>query len=126
MALKEDVRIDGIKVGMLGNSEIIKAVIRFLDEDWESRPKVIIDPVMISSSGFKLLDDEGIELLITELFKRAFLITPNLDEAEFILKRKIVDLEDAKKAVLLFREMGIDNVLLKGGHLDGAPTDILM
>ena len=78
---------------------------------------IILDPVMVAKGGQSLLDSESIENLKKELFPKSFLITPNLPEAEKILKKEIKTTRDMESNIELFNDARIKNVLLKGGHL---------
>lgn len=120
----EDIKVDAIKIGMVSKIESIKAIGQALREAKEL-PPVIVDPVMISKSGFKLLSDDAKDTLIEELFPIAALITPNLPEAEEILGIKISNLEEMKEAVVMLKGMGPKYVLVKGGHLEDDATDLL-
>lgn len=120
----EDIRVDAVKIGMVSKIESIKAIARALKKV-EHLPSVILDPVMVSKSGFKLLSDDAKETLINELFGLSTMITPNLPEAEEILDRKIENLDQMKKACLDLKKLGPKYVLIKGGHLEGEATDLL-
>jgi hydroxymethylpyrimidine/phosphomethylpyrimidine kinase len=118
-------RIGAIKTGMLYNAEIIAAVADFLEDNPDI--PVVVDPVMVATSGAMLLRESAVEALQLKLLPRATLITPNLDEAGILLGRRARtagDLEEAARD--LAQTIGVA-VLLKGGHLDGAGeiTDIL-
>ena len=81
-------------------------------------PVVVLDPVMVATSGAKLLADDALEALRTRLLPMADLLTPNIPEAELLIGRRIADGDDARAAIALLRGMGARAVLLKGGHLD--------
>ena len=85
---------------------------------------MVIDPVMISKSGYHLLQPEAEQVLVTELLPLATVATPNIPEAEAILQRKIVELADMEKAARDIHALGPRNVLLKGGHRIGDATDV--
>lgn len=123
-AIFEDIRVDAIKIGMVSQIESIKAISKGLKKV-ENLPAVVLDPVMISKSGFNLLSKDAKETLVKELFSLATLVTPNLPEAEDILGIEIKTLEDMKQAALKLKELGPKYVLVKGGHLDGEATDLL-
>lgn len=120
----EDIKVDAIKIGMVSKIESIKAIGKALREVKEL-PPVVLDPVMISKSGFKLLSVDAKETLIKELFPLATLITPNLPEAEEIIGCEIKTLDDMKEAAVKLKELGVKYVLVKGGHLEDDATDIL-
>ena len=118
-----DIRPDAVKVGMLGREEIVLAVAERLA--FYQAQRVVIDPVMVSTSGRRLLDERAVLLLRKRLFPLAYLITPNLPEAEELCGfpvRKKSDMERAARQ--LFEESGAA-VLLKGGHLDAGADDLL-
>lgn len=122
-AIFTDIEVDGVKIGMVSQVETIKIIAEKLEQ---YVPKnVVLDPVMVSKSGFFLLNPEAEEILIKELIPLATLITPNLPEAEVITGMKISTIEQMKKAAIAIYEMGAKNVLVKGGHLEDDSTDIL-
>lgn len=86
---------------------------------------IVLDPVMISKSGFKLLKDEAVDCLIKYLLPICTLITPNIHEASLLSKIDIKCIEDMKTACKSIYDLGVGNVLIKGGHLEGEAVDIL-
>jgi hydroxymethylpyrimidine/phosphomethylpyrimidine kinase len=107
-----------VKTGMLYSAEIIRAVARFFQRD--NRPPLIVDPVMVSTSGARLLQPAAIECLRHELLPLAELITPNLPEAEVLVDRKLRSVEDLRWAAKeIHRRFGC-GALVKGGHLGNA------
>jgi hydroxymethylpyrimidine/phosphomethylpyrimidine kinase len=117
----DDLDVVAVKTGMLPTKEVIEAVAQLIDENHPTH--FIVDPVVRSTSGFDLIDDEALAVLCETLFPLATLITPNLPEAERISGLPIGSANNAAKAVAKMREMGATNILLKGGHaMDG--TDI--
>ncbi|SHH47367.1 hydroxymethylpyrimidine/phosphomethylpyrimidine kinase [Clostridium collagenovorans DSM 3089] len=120
----DDIEVNAVKIGMVSKIESIKAIGESL-RAIKNLPPVVLDPVMVSKSGFKLLSEDAKETLIKELIPIADLITPNLPEAEELLNRKIENLEEMKEAALLLKAMGPKAVLVKGGHLKEKATDLL-
>lgn len=114
-AVFEDIKIDAVKIGMINTIEAAEVIAEILDRFQPAF--VVFDPVMVSTSGSKLIQDETIEVLWKELFPRATLITPNLDEAQILANRKIENVEDMMKASQEMIDGGCQGVLLKGGHL---------
>lgn len=112
----EDIKFDAIKIGMLGTKDIIEEVASNLDEYAKKTP-LVLDPVMVSTSKDLLLKQDAIKTLKTKLIPKAFIITPNSDEAEVLSGIKIKNISDMKKAALIIKELGARNVLIKGGHL---------
>lgn len=110
-----------VKTGMLYSTEIIRVVADFFGNPQSAigNRQVIVDPVMISTSGVKLLKSSAVNLLKRELLPRATLITPNLDEARFLLGRDLNKLEDLRAAAKEFYERFGCAALVKGGHLRG-------
>ncbi|MFX1573801.1 MAG: bifunctional hydroxymethylpyrimidine kinase/phosphomethylpyrimidine kinase [Promethearchaeota archaeon] len=112
-----DIGADAWKTGMLANAEIIRIIadrarkynIEFL----------IVDPVMVAKSGDPLLKSESKEVLISELLPLAYVLTPNLYEAQVLTGVDIKDLDDARKAAKIIYDRGAQNVIIKGGHLPG-------
>lgn len=121
----EDFRVAGLKTGMLPTREVISEVARLLRETSLCEVGAIIDPVVRSTSGFDLIDDDALAALKSELLPLARLITPNLPEAERITGLEIKTEADMRRAASLMREMGARAVLVKGGHLTGDAVDLL-
>lgn len=119
----KDIRPDAVKVGMVSNSKIIGAIAKKLTE--YKAENIVVDPVMISTSGSKLLSDEAIEALITKLIPLATVITPNIPEAGVLCGFEIKNEEGMIKAAEKISEKLKGAILVKGGHLKGYATDIL-
>jgi len=125
-AVFADIRVDAVKIGMLADAATVRAVVDALDR-W-APPVVVLDPVMVATSGDRLLTAEAIEVLRSELLPRVDLITPNTAEAAVLLDEPEVSDPAAlsTQAGHLLR-LGCPLVLLKGGHLTGAQsTDVLV
>jgi len=122
-AVFEDIRVDGVKVGMLSNIGAIKTVAAKLARYRPPRP--VIDPVMIAKGGCALMREDALDTLIHDILPLAYLLTPNIPEAETITGLKIVNVGDMRKAAVSLHRMGARNVLIKGGHLEGDAEDIL-
>jgi len=117
-AIFDDMPVDAVKIGMLGSPEIIDAVASALNT--HKPVHVVVDPVMVSSSGRRLLSRQAIEVMIADIFPLASLLTPNLDEAAVLLDEPVLqDQGGMEKCVAKIARMGVANVLLKGGHLKG-------
>lgn len=114
--LVEDFRIAGAKTGMLPTRGIITEVARLFRET-KLLPAPVVDPVIRSTSGYNLIDDDALQSLITEMMPLARLITPNIPEAERITGLTIEDEDGMRRAARALREMGARAVLIKGGHL---------
>jgi len=112
----KDIKPDVIKIGMLHSSEVILSVIRALKK--VKTKKIILDPVMVAKGGFKLINEKAIKTLREKLMKKAYLITPNIPEAEVLTKTKIKNLEGMIHAANILLELGVKNVLVKGGHIN--------
>lgn len=121
-AIFKDIVVDAVKVGMVSNSEIIKRIRDSL-KAWQA-PIVVVDPVMVSKSGHHLLQPEAKDALIQELLPIATILTPNIPEAEVILNRKIITVEDMEIAARDIIKLGPASVLVKGGHLEGDAIDV--
>jgi len=111
----EDFRIGAVKLGMLADAVLVHAVADAL-ERWRP-PHIVLDPVMVATSGAKLLNDDALDALRERLFPLASIATPNIPEAELLLGRSIASAEQADAAVPALRRLGSRAVLLKGGHL---------
>ena len=116
-AVIEDIGVDAVKIGMLHSPEIVQAVANAIDR--HALPHVVLDPVMVATSGAVLIDSPAIAALVRELFGRAVLVTPNLDEASLLMGRTLANEEDMQAAALELLARGARAVLLKGGHLAG-------
>jgi len=114
----DDFDIRAVKLGMLATAEVIDTVAALLDAHRDV--PLVLDPVMVATSGAKLLADEALDALRTRLFPRATIATPNLPEAELLLGRKIDSVEAMHAACADLLALGTRSVLLKGGHLAGA------
>lgn len=118
-----DIGVDAVKTGMLSNAATISRVSSDLKD--LGLEKVVVDPVMIAKSGHRLLKADAIEALVSQLFPRALVITPNLDEAEVLTGIRIECADDMKRAATKLKELVPGYVLVKGGHLPGNPMDLL-
>ena len=122
-AIFDDIRVDAVKIGMVSRPETIEVIAKTLKK--YTLPPLVIDPVMISKSGYDLLQPEAKKALIEILLPMATIITPNLPEAEVIVGYKIQTLDDMKKAAIDLHKLGCHYVLVKGGHLVNDATDVL-
>ena len=116
-AVLEDIGVDAVKIGMLHSPEIVHAVASAIDR--HALPHVVLDPVMVATSGAVLIDNPAIAALVRELFGRAVLVTPNLDEASLLVGRTLASEADMQAAALELLAKGARAVLIKGGHLAG-------
>jgi hydroxymethylpyrimidine kinase/phosphomethylpyrimidine kinase len=112
--IAEDFMIAALKTGMLPNSEIIEETARFIKKN--NLTNFVVDPVVRSTSGFDLISDAALKILIEELFPLSIIVTPNLPEAERIADLKIQNTDDIKRAAKIMQDFGAKNVLIKGGH----------
>ena len=122
-AVLSDIGVDGAKTGMLLNQETVQAVAEKFQGS--AIQHLVVDPVMVSSGGDILLEEKAIGLFVEKLIPMAGLLTPNLSEAEKLSGITIESIEDMKKAAFRIRELGCRAVLIKGGHLEGEPVDLL-
>jgi hydroxymethylpyrimidine/phosphomethylpyrimidine kinase len=114
-AVMTDFGAHAAKTGMLANAAIVEAVAAAVNE--LEVPFLVVDPVMIAKSGDRLIDDEAVGSLKTELLRQAFLVTPNIPEAEALSGVRIQDDEDRREAARRIAAIGATAVLIKGGHL---------
>lgn len=117
-----DFRITAVKLGMLANAAVITAVAEALEH--YRPPHLVVDPVMISTSGARLLEAGALEAVRTRLMPLASLVTPNLPEAELLLGHPIIDLDAMHAAAAELRADGAAAVLLKGGHLEDGGSEV--
>ena len=120
-----DLNVAAVKTGMLGDAEMINTV---ADELERRRPsKIVVDPVMISKSGFPLIAEEAVETFKRRMIPLATVITPNTHEAERLTGVSVETIEEATRAGQALLELGASAALVKGGHLEEAPgTDVLV
>jgi hydroxymethylpyrimidine/phosphomethylpyrimidine kinase len=125
-AVASDLRVAVVKTGMLGGADVVAAVADGITRHG-LRP-VVVDPVMISKSGFPLLPPEAIQAVKDRLIPLADLVTPNAHEAAALAGFPVETLGDARRAAAAIRALGPRAVLVKGGHLDGEPdaVDVLL
>ena len=118
-----DIGTDAVKIGMLSGRAMIEMVAEKVRE--HRLHPLVVDPVILASSGARLLQSEALGALKTHLLPLATVLTPNLDEAEALSGRKVQNTSQMKQAARAIAELGVENVVIKGGHLQGAPVDVL-
>ena len=124
-AVLEDIGVNAVKIGMLHSPDIVRVVAEAIDR--HALPCVVLDPVMVATSGAVLIDNLAIAALVRELFGRAVLVTPNLDEAAMLVGRPLDSEQAMEVAAHELLGLGARAVLLKGGHLAGdVVSDLLV
>jgi hydroxymethylpyrimidine/phosphomethylpyrimidine kinase len=118
-----DIGCDAVKTGMLANTAIVEAVAAVISG--RRLAPLVVDPVMIAKSGAPLLKPDAIEALKTKLLPLATVVTPNLHEAGALTGSEIKTLAQMKEAARAIRELGPENVVVKGGHLEDVAADVL-
>jgi hydroxymethylpyrimidine/phosphomethylpyrimidine kinase len=113
-AVAGDMAIHATKTGMLATAAIVEAVVAAIEE--LELPLVVVDPVMVSTSGRRLLDDDGVSALTTKLLPLARVVTPNLPEAEALAGRRITSPASARDAARRIVDLGAAAVIITGGH----------
>ena len=113
-----DIGADALKTGMLLTAGAVGAVAKKIRQ--YDLKNVVIDPVMVAKGGRHLMQDGARLAMIKKLLPQATVITPNIPEAEFLSNMQIRSLADMKKAAVIIRETGVQNVVIKGGHLPGS------
>ncbi|RZJ56383.1 MAG: bifunctional hydroxymethylpyrimidine kinase/phosphomethylpyrimidine kinase [Acidovorax sp.] len=116
-AVVQDIGVDAVKIGMLHSPEVVRVVADAIRT--YQLPHVVLDPVMVATSGDRLIAQETVAVLVQELFPLAEVITPNLDEAGWLLGRTIEGVDALQGAVDDLLALGAPAALLKGGHLPG-------
>lgn len=116
-AVVEDIGVDAVKIGMLHAPEVVQVVADAIRR--YQLPNVVLDPVMVATSGDRLIAAETVDVLVRGLFPLAQVVTPNLDEAALLLGRPIAGIDDLDAAAQALRALGAPAALLKGGHLPG-------
>jgi len=122
-AVATDIGIDAAKTGMLAGSEIIRVVAEKIRR--YGIEKLVVDPVMVAKGGMSLIREEAKQTLVQELIPLAFVLTPNIPEAEVLSGIRIATLEEMKKAAQIILDLGARHVVVKGGHLTGDAVDLL-
>ncbi|MGH2570759.1 MAG: bifunctional hydroxymethylpyrimidine kinase/phosphomethylpyrimidine kinase, partial [bacterium] len=123
-AVLRDAPHAAVKTGMLATAAIVGAVVAELRE--RGPRSLVVDPVLVSSSGFPLLESDAIDALQDRLVPLATVLTPNLPEAERLSGVAIRTAEDAERAAVALRRLGAASVVVTGGHFAGAPIDVLV
>ena len=118
-----DIYPDAVKIGMVSSGALLHVIAEKLQE-YKAR-NIVVDPVMIATSGARLISEEAVEVLKNSLLPMAALVTPNIPEAEVLSGRKIVTSEDMIKAAALIGETYHCAVLCKGGHQLNDANDLL-
>lgn len=118
-AIFDDIYPDAIKIGMVHNTTLVNIIADFL-KDYTG--KIVFDPVMVSTSGHRLIDEDTIAACIEKLFPLVDIITPNLDEVAVLVGNKVASIKQMEAAGKYLLNMGCQSVLVKGGHLD---SDVL-
>ena len=116
-AVTGDFGADAVKIGMLANAAIVEAIVaavRALE-----LPQVVVDPVMVAKGGDRLIDDEAVAALRSELLAVAHVVTPNVPEAEVLADTRVRSIDDMRVAAERILRLGPRVVLVKGGHLEG-------
>lgn len=117
-AVFQDMVVDAVKIGMLGGADVMKTVAACLEK---YKPKnIVLDPVMVSTSGHALMNEDAVSVLVSDLLPLATLVTPNIPEAERLAGIKINGVEDFDRAAQAITRLGCNAVLIKGGHLEGS------
>ncbi len=124
-AAVEDIGADAVKIGMLHDPEVVRVVAAAIRR--HRLVNVVLDPVMVATSGDRLITAPTVRVLVDELFPLASLVTPNLDEAAWLLGRSIDDATQLEDAARALQTLGAPALLLKGGHLAGPEVvDLLL
>jgi hydroxymethylpyrimidine/phosphomethylpyrimidine kinase len=113
-AVAGDIPIHATKIGMLATAAIVEAVVATIDE--LELPLVVVDPVLVSTSGERLLDEDGVRAMTQELLRRARVVTPNIPEAEVLSGIRIQSMDDAREAARRIHTLGAAAVVVTGGH----------
>ncbi|MBE0557479.1 MAG: bifunctional hydroxymethylpyrimidine kinase/phosphomethylpyrimidine kinase [Proteobacteria bacterium] len=122
-AVARDIGVDAAKTGMLAGSEVIRTVAGRIRR--YGIEKLVVDPVMVAKGGARLIREEAKKTLVAELVPLAFVLTPNIPEAEVLSGIPIKGIADMKEAARIIRGMGARHVVVKGGHLSGDAVDLL-
>ena len=122
-AVFSDIRPDAVKIGMVSSAEIIRAIAAGLDR-WHAE-NIVVDPVMVATSGARLIGEDAISALVEELLPRASVITPNIPEVQVLCGRELSDEQSWERAALALAQSLSVDVLVKGGHGAHDANDVL-
>lgn len=118
-----DIFPDALKIGMVSETEIIHTIVKKLKQ-YHAR-HIVVDPVMVSTSGSRLIEDSALDALKYELIPLSEIITPNIPEAEVLIGKKIKSKEDMIRAAQDIRQWYQGDILIKGGHFEDRADDLL-
>ncbi len=121
-AVLDDIPPAAAKTGALGNAAVIEAL---AEKARRFSFPLVIDPVMVSKHGAPLIDEDAVKVLRRQLLPHATLVTPNLPEAARLADMEVSSLASMEAAATAISQLGVANVLIKGGHLDGDSIDLL-
>lgn len=113
----DDIGVDAVKIGMLHSPDVVEVVAWAIDH--YQLKHVVLDPVMVATSGDRLIAEETVAVLVTSLFPKVTVVTPNLDEAALLLQQPLTNADHLPEATQALLDLGAKAVLLKGGHLPG-------
>ena len=116
--LVADMKIAAVHIGMLGSGKVARAIADFLAK--EKTPNVVLDPILVSSSGSDLIDGSGRKVLVEQLLPLAAVVTPNVDEAAALTGLPVGNLDQMRGAAVKLHDMGAQSVVVTGGHLEKA------
>ena len=119
----QDIMPDSVKIGMVSNPKIIEVIASKL-ENYNAK-NIVLDPVMVATSGSKLSSDSAVGALVEKLFPLVAVITPNIPEAEFLCEMKIKTTSDMERAAEMLSKKTKGAVIIKGGHLTESADDLL-
>lgn len=120
-AILNDIPVDAAKTGMLSRSETIETVVERISR--YELTKLVVDPVMVATSGYRLLSRKAEKALVEKLLPMALIVTPNLPEAEVLSGVKVKSIDDMRSAAERIKALGPKFVLVKGGHLEGGRSE---
>ncbi len=123
-AVFDDIRPDAVKIGMVSSAQIIRVIAEKLQE--RKATNIVLDPVMVATSGARLIVEDAVEALQRDLLPLATVVTPNIPEAEVLVGFTIADDAAAERAAALIAKRTNGSVLVKGGHRENAADDLLV
>lgn len=123
-SIMEDVLPDAIKIGMVHTPQLVATIVETLQK--YSKVPIVFDPVMVATSGHRLIEEETVSMMIKKLFPLATIITPNMDEAGILADMKVETIDDMYLAGERILALGCQRVLLKGGHLEGSTLQSIL
>lgn len=120
--IEDETPVDGVKIGVVWDSPYVESIVRYLKK--LGRKPIVVDPICMAKNGKRLITERGLKSLVKKIFPMATVLTPNVEEASLITGRSIKTLDDAKDCAKVLTGLGLQGIVVKGGHLERDPVDV--